>query len=153
MSNEDKKLEALLEQYKLYVQMADNVSNRRSQANAFYISVITGLLAVQSIALDKFTSYIQYIVLLSVGILGILLGMIWFTNLISYKRLNSAKFKVIHEMEKSLPFACFDKEWELLGRGKDKEQYFPLTKVEMIIPFLLMIPFIILIVYSMVQMI
>lgn len=148
MTVKNKQTEILLEQYKLYVQMADNVSNRRAQTNSFYISIITGLLAILSFALDKFSSTIQFIVLLAVGLLGVLLEIVWYINITSYKNLNSGKFKVIHEMEKMLPYACFDREWELLGRGKNKSSYFSLTRVERLIPFLLMVPFVILIVYA-----
>ncbi len=151
MTEKSKQIEILLEQYKLYVQLADNVSARRSQSNSFYISIITGLLAILSIALDKFSSISQYVALLAVGILGILLCIVWNINITSYKHLNSGKFKVIHDMEKMLPYACFDKEWELLGRGKERSSYFSLTRVERLIPFLLMVPFVILIVYSISQ--
>ena len=41
----DKFKDHLIEEYKLFVQMADNVSARRSQANQFYISVLSILLA------------------------------------------------------------------------------------------------------------
>jgi hypothetical protein len=48
--------EHLLEEYKLYVQMADNVSARRAQANQFYISVLSALLAVVAFAGKLFGS-------------------------------------------------------------------------------------------------
>ena len=59
MTEKSKQIEILLEQYKLYVQLADNVSARRSQSNSFYISIITGLLPILSIPLDKVSSISQ----------------------------------------------------------------------------------------------
>jgi hypothetical protein len=39
----------------------------------------------------------------------------WYRLVRSYKDLNSAKFKVIHEIEKSLPISPYDAEWEAVG--------------------------------------
>ena len=36
----------LLEQYKLYVEMADRVSQRRDQSNRFYVTIISALVAL-----------------------------------------------------------------------------------------------------------
>jgi len=39
----------ILEQYKLYVEMTDRISQRRDQSNRFYSALLTGLLAVISV--------------------------------------------------------------------------------------------------------
>ena len=36
----------LLEQYKLYVEMADRVSQRRDQSNRFYVTIVSALAAI-----------------------------------------------------------------------------------------------------------
>ncbi len=36
----------LLEQYKLYVEMADRISERRANANSFFFTVITALISI-----------------------------------------------------------------------------------------------------------
>jgi hypothetical protein len=137
----------LLEQYKLYVQMADKVSDRRAEANKFFISLLTGLLALLSVVVGlKITSAIQSSVLLVVAILGVLLCYVWFVTIRSYGQLNSGKFKVIYEVEKRLAFRFYEREWELLGRGKDKRLYRPLTRVERYVPQLFAIPYTLLLV-------
>lgn len=145
---DEKKIEFLLEQYKLYVAMADNVSARRTQANAFYITVLSGLLAVLSLAFEKIPSEGQNFAILSVAVLGIILCYIWFVNIRSYRQLNSGKFAVIHEMELQLPYPCYDREWEILGEGKQAGKYLQLTRIEQYIPLLLAIPYLLLFVYS-----
>lgn len=140
--------EHLLEQYKLYVEMADNVSTRRAQANAFYITVLSALLAVIPLAFDNFSNVEQYLAFLAVSILGLILCYVWNINIRSYRKLNSGKFKVIHEMEEQLPFACYDREWEFLGEGKDSKKYLQLTHVEQYVPYLLAVPYSLLLVYS-----
>lgn len=143
--------EILLEQYKLYVEMADRISARRGQTNNFYISILSGILALLSITLDNqlLVPY-QTPVIFSISLLGISLNILWNINIRSYRQLNSGKFEVIHEMEKQLPFACFDREWELLGRGKVGKKYLQLTVIEKYVPFFLCIPYLFLLTYSIV---
>ena len=113
--------EHLLEEYKLYVEMVDRISERRMQTNKFYISLLSGLLALLSIlvSVGKFNQSLIFII---VSLLGMALCILWHINIRSYRQLNSGKFKVIHEMEQHLPFPCYDREWELLGEGKEKSK-------------------------------
>ncbi len=137
--------EHLLEQYKLYVEMTDRISDRRMQTNKFYISLLSGLLALLSIlvSVGNFNPSLTFVI---VSLLGIALCVLWHINIQSYRQLNSGKFKVIHEMEQFLPFPCYDKEWEILGKGKSK--YLQLTRVEKYIPLILSIPYIFLFLYT-----
>lgn len=141
--------EHILEQYKLYVEMADRVSSRRAQTNRFYISLLSILLALLSIVagVGAFTEFLN-MTMLAIASLGIVLCALWWVNIRSYRQLNSGKFQVIHEMEKQLPIAAYDKEWEILGRGKQVGRYLKLTQVEQWIPLVLAIPYLLLLVYS-----
>jgi len=141
--------EHLLEQYKLYVEIADRVSGRRAQTNRFFISLLSGLLALLSIVVDReiFCNF-QTIVFMTVALLGLALCALWYINIRSYGQLNSGKFKVIHEIEQHLPYPCYDKEWEILGEGKKSKKYLQLTRVEQYVPFILAIPYILLFIYS-----
>jgi len=139
----------LLEQYKLYVEMADRVSARRVLANRFYISLLTGLLALLSIIIQRiiFSEY-QKILFSSFAILGLILCGLWYLNIRSYRQLNTGKFKIIHEMEKNLPFPCYDREWKLLREGEKRPSYLQLTRIEQYVPFVMAVPYLILFLYS-----
>ena len=140
--------ESILEQYKMYVEMADRVSARRAEANKFFITIISALLAFATFVFTKkICPGYEKLILVAFSVLGLLLNGVWFLNIRAYRQLNSAKFKVIHEMEKKLPFPCYDREWEILGRGKLK-QYRTLTKIEAYIPAILSIPYLLLLLYS-----
>jgi len=142
-------LQCGIEQYTIYVRMADQVSARRNEANKFYISLLTALLALLSILLEGgFTSIPANITLLAVSVLGVLLCIVWMTNIRSYSQLNSGKFKVIHEMEDFLPFQCYKREWELLGKGSHSNRYLQLTRVEQVVPLIMALPYLGLLVYS-----
>jgi hypothetical protein len=141
--------EYLLEQYKLYVEMADRISNRRAQTNRFYISLLSGLLALLSIIVGRnIFSDFQTIMFSVISVLGLTLCALWNINIRSYRQLNSGKFKVVHEMEQHLPFPCYSREWEILGEGEKSKKYLQLTRVEQYVPFLLSIPYMLLLVYS-----
>jgi hypothetical protein len=51
-------------------------------------------------------------------------------------------------MEQSLPFPCYDKEWEILKKEKEGKTYLQLTRVEQYVPIILAIPYILLLIYS-----
>lgn len=134
----------LLEQYRLYVNLADAISIRRGKTNAFFISVLSALLA--AVSLTK--SFLTNEAILLTGILGVILCYVWFINIQSYRQLNGAKFKVIHEMEHNLPFPCYEREWSMLGKGRDKEKYLQLTRVEQNVPIILAFPYVLLSIYA-----
>lgn len=150
---DDKFPDHLLEQYKLYVEMMDRTTARRNQMNSFYISILSGLLAIIAIATNKDIAQFQdtkfqIAAFLAVAILGVLLCAVWYKNIQSYKQLNSSKFKVISELEKQLPFACYDREWEFLKKDKRYQGYLTQTNVEKILPFILAIPYLGLLIFS-----
>src|SRR3954468_12538694 len=85
----------LLEQYKLYVGMADKISDRRQAANSYFLAVNSALLAFVGYVTTKETS--DYLWLL--GLAGMALSYLWYRIVRSYRDLNSAKFVVIQAIE------------------------------------------------------
>lgn len=120
------KEEHLLKQYELFVNSSEKISSKRMAANNFYLGANTALFAVAGYLSILSKSFI--VIMLS--LIGIVLCLSWISNLASYKRLNSAKFRVIHELEEYLPARVFTKEDEYL-----KGDY-TLTKLEKYIPYL-----------------
>lgn len=122
--------EHFLEQYKLYVESADRVSQRRIAANNFLLTVNAFLVTLYGLASSFVTNWAWRFV---VPAAGILVCSVWLELIRSYRNLNTAKFKVIHELEEHLPVALFDREWAYAQRGQGKA-YKPLTRVELFIP-------------------
>lgn len=124
--------DSLLEQYKLYAELANEISKRRDQTNNFYISLSSALIALFSLIVVKLGSdYTNFIVLLP--LLGLLICFTWYIHIKSYKQLNSAKFKVINKLEKQLPYAGFTEEWDIL----QKNNYRQLTEIESYTPIII----------------
>lgn len=130
----DKYRSAILEQYKLYVEMADRISARRAIANAFFLSLNSA--ALTTIAFfwkDKPAA--SPIVLIPPLILVLALCLAWFWLVRSYRQLNSGKYAVIGALEEELPSSPYWRaEWTALGEGKNKAQYWPLTHLEQWVP-------------------
>lgn len=121
-----------LEIYKMLVEMADRVSQRRQAANNFYLSVNSGLIGASAYLSTLRPSWFSIVV---IGLAGLGISVLWVRNIGSYKTLNAAKFKVITEVEKALPVQPFAEEWSHLdpeGRG---ERHRPFHSVEVAVPW------------------
>src|SRR5882762_10031954 len=118
-SDKDNYRSHLLEQYKVYLEMVDRISGRRQAANSYFLSVNTALLGFVGYLTTK--EPVEYLWLL--GIAGVALSFAWQRLILSYQGLNTAKFAVVHAIEKSLPVSLYDAEWEALGRGRNKKLY------------------------------
>lgn len=130
----------LLEQYKLYVEMADRISQRRDQSNKFYATVYSALVAVLLLAVrfDLSDSALG-VAFLAAGVFGTLLAFIWWLNIESYRAINRAKFAVIQEMEVLLPFPGYKREWALLRPAHGKSEYRGLSRIERYVPVVFLI--------------
>jgi hypothetical protein len=141
---------AYMEQYKLYLTMLDKISERRQHANNFFLTVNTGVCAFIGYIFSKdaameFRSFFWF-----VPVAGILLSYFWYRLIRSYRDLNSAKFKVVHLMEKRLPLAPFNTEWLALGEAKDRKRYVPFTHLEIWVPRSFMLMYASLIIYMLI---
>lgn len=121
------------EQYKIYLEFADRISSRRQLANSFFVTINTLLVTLASYSKAATNADTFFYVVTSLA--GVLTCYVWYRLVLSYKNLNSAKFKVVHAIESELPYRLFDTEWDALGRGKDKKLYQPFTSLEMRIPW------------------
>jgi len=131
--DEDKGNEKILfEQYKLYVKMADEVSNRRrNDMNKFYVILTTSLISILQIIVSTHEiSTGVSVIIIAIFIIFIFINYVWIINIKSYSTLNSGKFDVINEIENDLPVKGFSIEWDLL----QLYNYNELTKVEKIVP-------------------
>lgn len=129
--------DVLFEQYKLYIEMADKVSDRRLIANNFFLTANMLLVSIYGVIVGKVGLLSDSTDIWSpiFSISGLAFNITWFYTVKSYRQLNSGKFKVIHEIEKHLPLALFGGEWIALGKGHDTNRYRPLTNVEKYAPF------------------
>ena len=122
----------LLEQYKLYVQSAENVSSRRVISNRYLLTINAALVALYGLQSANFGQ--SYWTLL-IPVIGIPVCLLWYLIIKSHADLNTVKFKVIHELERHLPAAMYKHEWRLAEEGQGAT-YRAVTKIERWIPIL-----------------
>ena len=110
----------LLEQYKIYVEMTDRVTQRKEQTNRLYVTLFSALIAAFSFAISSLPENLAFqifpglpIVAIVVGMAGILLAMTWFLNLYVLERERLAKSRTIVGMESQLAFPAFQREGEI----------------------------------------
>lgn len=130
----DRYIEHLLEQYKIYINAAEKISDRRQKTNEFFLGLNTALVAFLGFIATKVSQAEISLMLIVSAIAGIVICYLWFRIIISYKGLNGAKFKVIHAIELRLPLALYDTEWEMLDRGENKKVYWPFSHIELHVP-------------------
>ena len=122
----------LLEQYKLYVQSAENVSSRRVTSNRYLLTINAALVALYGLQSANFGQ--GYWTLL-IPIIGIPVSLLWYLIIKSHADLNRIKFDVIHQFEQHLPAAMYKYEWHLAEKGQGKA-YRAVTTIERWIPAL-----------------
>ncbi len=126
----------LFEQYKLYIESAEKLSDRRQHANTHFITINTALISFIGLSFQlKVLQDIGWARILF-AFLGIVICFIFWHLLNSYKQMNSGKFDVIHEIEKHLPLALYKHEWDILGHGKKPKIYYPFSHIEKLIPWI-----------------
>lgn len=127
----EKYSEHLFEQYRLLVESAEKVSERRKTANEFYLGVNAFLVACFGIE-DKVAGQSAYGLSAILGF-GIVTCLLWFVALRSYRQLNSTKFSVILELEELLPARPFGNEWEIVGAQRGTG-YVRMSRIEQWMP-------------------
>ena len=133
----------VLELYKLYVEMADRISQRRQSANNYFLTINTALisLVIAALVYSRFIKGMSHDVtlgvLIGVSLVGVANCWAWRALIMSYKSMNGAKFKVIHAMEKIIGYRPYFDEWEHLSRGENKKIHQKFTDVEARVPCVL----------------
>lgn len=127
--------EHLFEQYKLYVEGVEKTSDRRQHANNYFITINTALISLIGLSFQiKIFENLAWIKSI-LALVGIIICVIFWYLIRAYKQLNTGKFEVIHEIEQHLPLALYKYEWKVLGEGKDNKKYYPFSHIELIIPW------------------
>lgn len=128
--------EHLFEQYRLFVESVEKTSDRRQQANNYFIAINTAIISIIGLSFQtKIFDQANWLKSL-LALLGLIICIIFWFLIRSYRQLNTGKFAVIHEIEEQLPLSLYKYEWKLLGEGKDKNKYYPFSHIELLIPWI-----------------
>ncbi|MEV7283022.1 hypothetical protein AB0O01_00375 [Streptomyces sp. NPDC093252] len=135
---------AVFEQYKLCVEMADRVSARRNLSNTFFLALNSAIVTVLTAAFREAHSQVSVWLLLPGLVIIVSVCAAWFALVRSYRLLNGAKFTVIGALEERLPAYAYSRaEWRALGEGRDWHRYLPLTHIEQWIPVIFAVAYLV----------
>lgn len=158
-TNLPKRENELIEQYKAYLATSEDVLTRRQNTSNFYTTLNASMLTVATtvsgvmLGIPALSNSLLVVSLIffPVSVVGILLNINWISLLESYGRLNSAKIRVISEMEKNLPANIYDTEWKVMSERLGTRSYVSFTAIEKRLPMFFIALFGILVCVSMVM--
>ena len=122
MEQEDKKQDVLAI-WQTCVEMANGVSQRRDTMNNLFVTLNIAVIAAVSWMWDVKTVFLC--------VAGLVICVVWLLYINNFKRLNTAKFRVIYDLEERLGVTPFKDEWDILKKTK---RYREGTKLERILP-------------------
>ena len=122
MEQEDKKQDVLAI-WQTCVEMANGVSQRRDTMNNLFVTLNIAVIAAVSWMWDVKTVFLC--------VAGLVICVVWLLYINNFKRLNTAKFRVIYDVEERLGVTPFKDEWDILKKTK---RYLEGTKLERILP-------------------
>lgn len=145
--------ENIIEQYKLYVESSQKISQARNNLNRYCQTILTPIIGlIGYLVKDNLNNKFEHLIIL-ISFSSIIICVYWIISLENYRNLNSAKFNVIHKMEEYLPFNSFTIEWQILDQGKNIDNYNKASNLEKFIPYLFIVLFIIIIILKLVDVI
>jgi hypothetical protein len=105
----------LLEQYKLYIEMAATQIAGNAHMNRYNLTLHSMLFTLIGYILQKNSAHLTPMVWVIVGV-GLIMALIWCKMFFVYKRLARGKRDVVREFEKRLPFPPWTVEWDKEGK-------------------------------------
>ena len=126
MPEDNSDQDQLFEQYKILISSAEEISSRRATANNYLISVNSLLVTVHAFG-SSVQPDAQWQLVLPLA--GLIICFSWWTLIRSYRNVNSAKFKVIHNLESNFASQPYKDEWDLMANN-----HIPLSHIEQWIP-------------------
>jgi len=125
---------AILEQWKLYVEIVDRVSSRRSLTNTFFLTLNTAIFTVIGVV-GKVASHVSSWVLIFPLFVAVFECAAWWGLVRAYRHLVHAKFKVVAALEERLPASPYSRA-ESVALGPSWLRYRPISMLEQWIPIL-----------------
>ena len=134
----------LLEQYKLYVESSQKVTDRRITTGNYLLTVNSFLLTVFGVAASQ---HLGGLWLAIVPVAGLLVSFTWYSLVVFYRNLGASKYKVVHQLESFLPVAPFRYEWRTAHDEKAR-RHTGVTHLERVVPLAFAAIYLVLLGYS-----
>jgi uncharacterized membrane protein len=165
----DKKQDIAFEEFQLYYESTEKVTDRRIATNRWNYSICTAIAGVEGVLVSWALANPNFLVIAVVSavvlaVMAILYCSLWIAQIQDFKMLNNAKFDVLNEMAPLMRFSnsandsrCsyspFAKEWERLKQRKAVQEMYSInivalnsSNIEYLIPVAFRILFLLIII-------
>ena len=129
--------EHFLEQYKIAIQGIDYTSKWKHFVNNYFLTIHTVLLAAIGLSVARDQIMAPVLTHQIVPIIGVFMATAWWVMVRSSNDVLSAKFAILHCIEKHLPLAIYKTEWEILGAFSSAARR--IAVIEAIVPFFFLV--------------
>lgn len=92
----------IIELYKIAQEATEKTTDRRNQANRFFITIISLLITFVSLDCSTAVTFGCWFPQVILG-LGFILSIVWWYYIDNFKKLLSIKFQILEEMEEKFP--------------------------------------------------
>ena len=124
----------LLEIYKLHAELFDQLGQQRSTTNRLYLVIMSILFGIFIGFLQFADGFSMVVLMISFGVLGASLAVVWHIQIRAYDQLSLGKLKSLGELEDKLAHAFIKRESELLSDEENPHQYSKLIFAETCAP-------------------
>lgn len=132
--------EHFFNQYKLYVDSVNYTSELKLKINSYFLTINTALITAVGLINAKQTLN-PFVWHFLIPLAGVLISLIWWGVIYSYKQRVVVKLRIIHCLEEALPLALFKTEWELMNQDHStaiKKFFF---QIDVFIPFVFIVSY------------
>lgn len=127
----------LIEQYKIYVEMADRASFRRVSINLFFLITNITIVGIMALGISRSSTELS-LSLLVLPLLGLLaISYCWWRVVRFYRHTVNIKDQVIGALEKRLPSSPIFSAERVIA--EQKGSFTPLKRIETYMPFIFML--------------
>ena len=124
-----------------FTEQANEITSKRQTLNSIYLTLEAGLIGFS-------VAYLKLIGLF-LSIAGLLLCAVWILSIVSFKKLNSAKFEIIVMLEEKIDAGInpYQLEWDIAKQKK----YIRFTTLELITAILVGLIFVAIVILSIIS--
>lgn len=123
------------QQYKLFIESVNYVSELKLKLNTFFLTVNTALITAIGLSFSAQQRISPSVWHFLLPLAGILISFIWWGVTYSYKQRNVIKLRIIHCLEDRLPLSLYKTEWYLMEKNHSSLLKKFLFRIDLVIPF------------------
>ena len=123
-----------LAQYRLFIESVNYTSEMKLKLNTFFLTINTALITAGGFALTNYGIFKHASWHKIIPITGIMISIIWWGVMYTYKQRNLIKLHIVHSLEKHLPLAIYETEWHLMEADHGNKLKKILFRIDLFVP-------------------